>query len=481
MRRRLALLAALAALAPALAGCGGGTEPSTTATDAGDVRAPAPTADDVAARLADDAPARLRDASDCGQPETFRCQALTVPLHRRGPHARDGKTLTLRVAVQKAHGPRGDLVLLTGGPGQPGIPFAARMAKRLRGAIDGYRLVLVDQRGTGADALRCDGLQREVGASDIAAPSERAVTACARTLGDARDAYATADTVEDLDALRRGLGLDTWVVGGVSYGTFVAQRLALAHPHTIDALVLDSVVPQAGAELLLRDPQRAVGRVLRAVCGAACVDDLRTLLRADGPLGPRVLDALVERSIGVPRLDGIGPILHAAVTNDRRPLTRLLDATGDGDVPPRIFSAGLHAATLCADSPAPWPGGPSASFAVRGSAADAQQARMGPRATDPFPVSTSFGQGLFVTCRAWPVTPAPPAPDPAARIAAPALLLAGDRDLSTPLEWARAQAALMPHARLVVVRGAGHAVLSREAGIAGRDALRGFLEDLNGG
>jgi pimeloyl-ACP methyl ester carboxylesterase len=478
--RRLVPLAPLVTVV-ALVGCGGGSKPAATATDATASRPRAPGADDVAARLADDAPARLRDARGCGQPATFRCQALTVPLHRRGPHAGDGRTLTLRVAVQNAPGPKGDLLLLTGGPGQPGIPFAARMAKRLRGAIDGYRLVLVDQRGTGADALRCDRLQREVGTSDVAAPSERAVTSCARALGDARDAYATADTVADLDALRRGLGLDTWVVGGISYGTFVAQRLALAHPGTVDALVLDSVVPQAGAELLLREPQRAVGRVLRAVCGRACVDDLRTLLRADGPLGPRVLDALVARSIGVPRLDGVGPVLHAAVTDDRRPLDRLLEATEEGDVPPRIFSSGLHAATLCADSPAPWPGGPSASFAVRASAADAQQARMGPRATDPFPVSTSFRQGLFVTCRAWPVMPAPPAPDPAARIATPALLLAGDRDLSTPLEWARAQAARMPHARLVVVRGAGHAVLSRETGIAGRDALRGFLKDLDGG
>ena len=43
----------------------------------------------------------------------------------------------------------------------------------------------------------------------------------------------------------------------------------------------------------------------------------------------------------------------------------------------------------------------------------------------------------------------------------PTLLLAGDRDLSTPLPWAREQAAHTPHGRLVVVRGAGHSVQSR--------------------
>ena len=448
MRRRAVLLVALL-----VAGCGGGGATKTTTTTTGTA---------------------LRAASDCGAPSGFRCVAFTVPLHRRGPLRGDGKTLTLRAAVQDLPAaPKGDLLFLAGGPGQAGIPFAARLASRLRDSIAGYRLVIVDQRGTGANALRCEALQREAGTSDIAVPSERAVRECGETLGAARDAYATADTVAGLELLRRALGRRSWVVGGISYGTFVAERLALAHPATVSKLVLDSVVPQAGAELLLRDPQRAVGRVLRDVCGARCVSDLRALLRRDGPLGPRVLDALVARSIGVPRLDGVGAVLRAAVTTDRRPLEAFLRV--DDAAPPALFSSGLHAATLCADSPAPWSDGSGATTAVRNSAADAQQARMGPRATDPFPVSTAVDQGLFVTCRAWPRTAAPPSPDPLARIAAPALLLAGDRDLSTPLEWARGQAALMPHARLVAVAGAGHSVLSRERGRTGRDALRDFL------
>ena len=41
------------------------------------------------------------------------------------------------------------------------------------------------------------------------------------------------------------------------------------------------------------------------------------------------------------------------------------------------------------------------------------------------------------------------------------LILAGDRDLSTPLVWATATAAAMPGSRLVVVPGAGHSVQSR--------------------
>jgi pimeloyl-ACP methyl ester carboxylesterase len=472
------LVGAVAALA--VAGCGGGrsTPPATTTASTATARGDA--------AIANAAPI-LRPRTCPPDLAGFRCLALTVPLHRRGPHVGDGRTLTLRAAVHGGRAPRGDLLFLSGGPGQTGLDFAPRLAQRLRGVADGYRLVVVDQRGTGANALRCAALQRAVGTSDLLAPPTAAVADCARRLGSARDAYATTDTVADLDALRRALHDPTWTVGGVSYGTFVAERLALTHPSTIAGLVLDSVVPQRGAELVERIPIRATARVLALVCrdaGAPCaggldpVADLRTLLAGNGSLGPRVLDALVERSIGVPRLKPVPAILHAAVTTDRRPLTRMLAAARaeqTAGIPASVYSTGLHAATLCADSPAPWPDGPAASPAVRTSAVDALSQRIGPAATAPFPVSTAFTQGFLVTCRAWPPTPAPPAPALRARIAAPALLLAGDHDLSTPLEWARLQASRMDHARLVVVRGAGHSVLSRGPGTTARDALRRFL------
>ncbi|QEC48144.1 hypothetical protein FSW04_11580 [Baekduia soli] len=61
---------------------------------------------------------------------------------------------------------------------------------------------------------------------------------------------------------------------------------------------------------------------------------------------------------------------------------------------------------------------------------------------------------------------------------APALLLAADRDLSTPLEWAREQAARMPAAHLVVVPGAGHSTLSRDRSGRAGAALQRFLAGL---
>jgi pimeloyl-ACP methyl ester carboxylesterase len=57
----------------------------------------------------------------------------------------------------------------------------------------------------------------------------------------------------------------------------------------------------------------------------------------------------------------------------------------------------------------------------------------------------------------------------------PTLLLNGDRDLSTPLAWAREEAKRAPRGKLVIVPGASHSVQNRERGVVGRRAVEAFL------
>ena len=59
--------------------------------------------------------------------------------------------------------------------------------------------------------------------------------------------------------------------------------------------------------------------------------------------------------------------------------------------------------------------------------------------------------------------------------AVPTLLLAGDRDLSTPLEWAKREAAVAPSRRLVVIHGAGHSVQRPGMSATAWGALAAFL------
>ena len=417
----------MAALA-ALAGCGhashGGARPRPTATRAATI----PTA-------------RLTPAHRCPRAPGFTCSTLRVPLDHRG---RTGGTLRLAVALHGAAAtPRGVLVALTGGPGQPGVRFGPSVRRHLRGALAGYRLVLLDQRGTGVRALRCPALQRTMGSSDLTVPRAGAVERCAASLGTRRRFYTTADTVEDLEALRIALGAARLTFDGVSYGTYVAERYALAHPDRVQALVLDSVVPQDNVDALSLVPMRAAARVLRAACRHCPFDPARDLAAvvAHRHDGPELLDTLTALSIVAPRLRGMPVALHEAAAGRPARLDTIVAAVRRGQrAPARALSQALHAATLCGDLRAPW-GDARAPLAGRRAALARAVARLAASDVWPFDRATAAGNGIAQTCLRWPPTAVPALPAQGRDLpAVPMLLLAGDRDLSTPLKWARAEA-----------------------------------------
>jgi pimeloyl-ACP methyl ester carboxylesterase len=418
-------------------------------------------------------PPRLVDEHPCRGVPRATCATLRVPLDPSGA----GRTsLDLAVASSGALGAPA-LVVLTGGPGQPGVPFLPRVRRRLGPIARRWRLVMVDQRGTGAGALRCPALQRAVGSSDVAVPPAAAVSDCARRIGPRRRFFTTEATVADLDRLRQALGVDKLALDGTSYGTYVAERYALAHPQRVTRLVLDSVVPHGDLDPLYAVALRAGGRVLRATCGPRCPSDpardLAAVVRARHD-GVALLDALIALSIGPPRLSAVPALLRAAHAGRPQALDRLVRAVERfAGAPVRAFSSGLHAATLCEDMRGPW-GGAASAPAARRRALAAAAARLKPADVFPFDRATAAGQGLAQTCLRWPATPTRPPPPAGDLPPVPVLLLAGDRDLSTPLEWVRAEAARAPRGRLIVVRGSGHSVQA-QAPPAVRRALAAFL------
>jgi pimeloyl-ACP methyl ester carboxylesterase len=366
-----------------------------------------------------------------------------------------------------AAAPRGVLLFLTGGPGQPGIPFLTRIRTRLRSEVAGYRLVMYDQRGTGAGALECPGLQRAAGASDLTVVRPAIVAACARSVGADRRYYSTSETAADIDAIRVALGARQLTLDGVSYGTFVAERYALGYPTRVARLVLDSVVPQAGADPLYRAALSRSGTVLRSVCAAEhCgwdpVADLAAVVKRLHD-GPALLDALVADSVGAPDFRGVLDDLHAARAGRTGPLDAFLaDVQRAETVPAGFLSQGLHESTLCPELAPPW--NPAAPGAQRSATLSALAASTPEADLYPFDRATAIGNGLAQGCLAWPATR--PADVPAGAVsrdlpAVPVLLLSGERDLSTPLPWARAEAALAPRGQLLEVPGAGHSLQLR--------------------
>jgi pimeloyl-ACP methyl ester carboxylesterase len=461
MRRACALTAVLAA---ALAGCGGGSGTSTKTT----------TTKAAAATRHAAPPPQLADSHPCPNAKGFTCSSLTVPLDHSGHTA--GELRLAVAAADNADAPRGVLLDLTGGPGQGGVDFVPRVRTRMRAVLRQYRLVMLDQRGTGEGALRCPALQRAVGTSDLTVPPRGSVEACAKRLGPQRRFYSTADTIADLDALRTALGVGKLTLDGTSYGTFVAERYAIAHRNRVARLVLDSVVPARSLDGLEADGMHETARVLRDVCRAQhCpgdpAADLAAVVRARHN-GPELDDTFVAMSVGAPDFPGVPRALREARQGYPQRLDRLVRAVRRAQrAPAQVLSQGLHAATACADLRTPW-GGPAAPMAGREAALRRAAAGVDP---GPYDRATVIGNGLIQTCLRWPPTPGPPVVASDDLPPVPTLLLAGDRDLSTPLPWAREQAAHTPNGRLLIVKGSGHSVQGRGRPPAGRQAVQRFL------
>ena len=430
----------------------------------------------AALALAGSAPAAgsgLRNLHPC--PEAgYTCGTLDVPLDRA--HPARGR-LHLRVGMgNNVHAPRGVLLVLSGGPGQPGLPILdGYVSKALAAERDKYRIVVFDQRGTGAGALDCKALQREMGSSDLTPPSAHAVRSCARKLGSRRQFFGTDDTVADMEALRQALGVDRWAIDGISYGTYVGERYGLAYPSHVSKLVLDSVVPQVGETDLGVNGFAAVRRVFRSICGNACLADIATVVRRDH-LGPQLFDALTFDSIADPTYRNywnVPAALHAAARGNRKQLDAFLAAARHYQrYPADLLDQGLHASTLCADWRFPW-GSSAAPLDGRAAKLRAAVARIPAKKLYPFDRETASGNGFVRQCLPW--APTRPTPLAQGKLLVPTLMVEGNHDLSTQLTWARQQLALTPHGKLVIVPGAGHSVQSRAVSDVGRRAVARFL------
>jgi pimeloyl-ACP methyl ester carboxylesterase len=397
---------------------------------------------------------------------------LTVPLDYSG---RTPGTLGLAVAARRGGtAPAGVLLVLTGGPGQPGVPYIARIARRLGRVAARYRVVMIDQRGTGGGALRCPQLQAQMGFSDLQPPTPGAVRACAAAIGPKRAFFGTDDVARDLDRLRQALGVSRLALDGTSYGTYVAERYALAYPGRVSRLVLDSVVPQVASGQLETEAFPRVAQVLHNVCGGCAAD-----LAADVPRyhdGPKLLDAIVVLSVVDPTYRSqvdLPRVLREARLGNAAPMNAMLDAVREAEASEGAsdLSQGLHASTLCGDWRFPW-GDSSAPLAGRAAALRRYADSLPKSALGPFDRATVIDNGIMQQCLYWPPTPSTPPPPRGARILAPALLLAGDRDLSTPLPWPRAELKLLPHGKLVLVHGLGH---STQRDVVAQAAVQRFL------
>src|SRR5215207_4178683 len=152
----------------------------------------------------------LESCRVAGVVEPARCMSVEVPESPQDP---SGRRLKIHVVVLLARGAAPHLeplLLIQGGPGVPGTLMAQNFQRRevLRDRRD---LVFFDQRGTGGSgSLNCAFLNRYnlLGAlfpTDHVAACRRAVTRQADLA-----AYTNTTSTDDLEAVRKALGVETW-------------------------------------------------------------------------------------------------------------------------------------------------------------------------------------------------------------------------------------------------------------------------------
>jgi pimeloyl-ACP methyl ester carboxylesterase len=181
-----------------------------------------------------------------GLPAAFaQCATLTVPARHDEP---EGPTIDLRMArvpALSANAVPDPLVLIAGGPGGSAIDMYLQMRAAFEPARRERDIVLLDQRGTGRSAgdFECElpeGLELEMAGLEFL---DRVVSDCLTEFENDPSVLTTSMAVRDLERLRLELGVETWNVYGVSYGTRVAQHYLRRYPDAVRAAILDGTVP----------------------------------------------------------------------------------------------------------------------------------------------------------------------------------------------------------------------------------------------
>jgi pimeloyl-ACP methyl ester carboxylesterase len=418
--------------------------------------------------------------------EALRCGTYEVFEDRA---AGKGRKIPLRVVVIPARETPVEpdpVVYFEGGPGVSIVQSGPDVVRELAAVLRHRDILLVDIRGTGGShRLDCPDGGKAVEESLDSFMDPAALRRCREALEKNNDLarYTTDMIVDDVDEVRAALGYPKVNVMGASYGTRAALVYLRRHPESVRTVMISSVLPvDARVPLFLaKHTQTAFDRVAadcaaEPACHAAFPDpkgDLDAVLKrlAAGPVEVPVQDEggkehrlrlsrngaaqtvryLLYRPAGVRVL----PLfLHRAEAGDLDPLGQA--AWDIASATRSASSQGLYLSVTCAEDVA---------FVDRAEAARLAE-------------GTFFGdfrlRQQLEACQGWPAAKVPASFLEPVRSNVPVLILAGENDPTTPLEWARKVSETLPASRLLVVPGGGHVFYNLE-GIECLDRLTAEL------
>jgi pimeloyl-ACP methyl ester carboxylesterase len=461
VRARLPIAFCAAALTVGVVSAGAAATPSVRASAASTSGAVVP------ASVREPAPPRPRlRTCDLGMPRPFRCGHIMVPALRGDPALGTTKVaFAVRHRRDTSQPSLGTIVAMDGGPGYAATakPYAASLIAALGPVLRRRDLMLYDMRGTGrSEAIDCPALQSGLVQEPIA------IGECANQLGPRYAGYTSAEGAEDLDLLRRALGLGKIFFYGDSYGTFFGQAYAVRHPAGLRGLILDSAYPGDDPYYRTLLPAGLAG--LRIACRDASTcsgDPVARLTRVVGIFHRRKLSTeplisfLLEAGTLAPRSYlSLDQGDRRFLAGEPRRLHRLL-APGPAGAKLSEYSDGLAISVECNDYKLLWDA--AAPFSRRVAELSAALRRI------PRDFFAPFGRREYLLSKAarltpclyWPGPPAGgfPAPIPSdwrAQRSFPTLITAGQVDDVTSVREAHEVQARFPRSQLYVVPDRGH-------------------------
>ncbi len=399
-----------------------------------------------------------------------QCTDFEVPEDRKQA---DGRRISLHIAWLEAT-ERGDVALdpvffLAGGPGQSAVESYPPLNPAFREVRKHRHVILIDQRGTGKSNLLSCAMDEDDDADSSPEAMRAAAERCAKALAEKADLrhYTTTDAVADLDAVRKSIGAARINLVGVSYGTRVAQQYAIRHPESTRSIVLDSVVPNTLGlgNIFARNLDDALALQF-AVCTQdpvckdklgdprAELDVLLETLRAEAPTVQYRDATSGEFKEGVLRAETVAGLvrMYAYMPLASALLPKLIHEANAGrydglmalakmmtDEMQDAMAMGMQLSVICSED--------RQSMVARAEDADTVLGNLMPG-------------GMAAMCEVWPKGEMPADFHQPLASDVPALVLEGEFDPVTPPRYGEEVVKTLPNARLFVLRGQGHAVLS---------------------
>lgn len=166
----------------------------------------------------------------------------------------------------------------------------------------GRDLILIDNRGVGTaePGLNCveienaakSVLTKKLERNELIRLIKSSYAACKQRLeeqGIDLSQYQVTNAAEDLERLRRALGLDKLNIYGASYASRVALAYERLYPDSTRTLILDGIIPQS-IRIYEDEPRRNYEAIMRVI--DKCNSDARCYRRYGKDLGRRLADYL---------------------------------------------------------------------------------------------------------------------------------------------------------------------------------------------